>query len=781
MPEISLQSQLSQIASLAYGSGRTEKTHGGAGNIGLIDGHVVKFNTHHDERGGKVTDAMRLSCNQLRAKLNELATEMLRGAGLGGTSFEKEIKSIRSQLGLSADGTTVVSKGLLDRKSVATVVNKIAAKTHQDYWTGDHTRLAGLASAGKKTDFASVARTRVGEMTGRYMEAHAQLIDTMVSDIGGKQISDANATILKTCFRRVVEGALTEKGTVTEADMKGPGSTFDILNQLSAKGQFNLRMAIYANSMPPQEANAVLRAYALVPDDCYGTLETLCAVSSRLAKLPPEKFTVGNVLKLARPDLPVPPELRGRKEPLAMGDVNRILQPISNFLNDVSEMIDNLVAQGKDNDPKMFVLSKLNSLCMSGVSLQNMKTCLAHPEKFSFKMVPSVALLSGDNNSAEGVQQALDGFVKDVSRIKPNISIVGNGGETVYQMPKEMHSDAEMKSRPATGGKTPLEEFASQIRSLCGEQNTAQQRLVLFAMSQNAMLGESFMNACSGYGKAPPPGMQFELRRDDATGDVLMTRRTPPEAGFEFSQTVRFGADGSQSVVELRTAKENLHFETLRNSADHTSQAKTAAKALNKKFNAGAARRSEISDTLKTPREIISAALGKFREDIRKDLSEVAGRMVFNRNPGGKIVVTDEDLDRYRELLVQHDGDSVDALYDLLEEKGVSKKNLKPRFAYPDVGRKPENREEELQFSSGAPGMWNQQEEDLEENLKIDDVQDQIGSVMDSSRLKPASWLVEGKQPKETSQGILSLNFERMLEIQRLENSLMSADETLNL
>ena len=67
------QDALAQIAKMAYGSGRNEGVAGGKGNIGLVDGQVVKFNTHWTERLKSTTDEMRASCDELRRKLGTIA------------------------------------------------------------------------------------------------------------------------------------------------------------------------------------------------------------------------------------------------------------------------------------------------------------------------------------------------------------------------------------------------------------------------------------------------------------------------------------------------------------------------------------------------------------------------------------------------------------------------------------------------------------------------------------------------------------------------------------
>lgn len=132
------QDALAQIAKLAYGSGRTEKTSGGKGNIGLLDGRVVKFNTHWRERGGTPSAEMRASCDALRAQLSGIATAMLAAQpdadAAARAKLDKALASVRRELGMDAEGQQVATPRLLDRKVVAKVINTIDKATGFDAW-----------------------------------------------------------------------------------------------------------------------------------------------------------------------------------------------------------------------------------------------------------------------------------------------------------------------------------------------------------------------------------------------------------------------------------------------------------------------------------------------------------------------------------------------------------------------------------------------------------------------------------------------------------------------
>ncbi len=152
---------LVEIAKMAFGSGSSEGVNGGAGNIGLINGHVVKFNTHIRERMSSTTTDMRASCNQLRQRLSEIAEELLTyNADCKFKLTEKIanrrdalIESIRKDLGMSKDGEKIESKGLLDRTVVAKVIQQIGKEIGQKFFSGISEMRKELSSDGINTRF----------------------------------------------------------------------------------------------------------------------------------------------------------------------------------------------------------------------------------------------------------------------------------------------------------------------------------------------------------------------------------------------------------------------------------------------------------------------------------------------------------------------------------------------------------------------------------------------------------------------------------------------------
>ncbi len=172
---LNAQDALAQIAKMAYGSGSFEGVSGGKGNVGLVDGRVVKFNTHWTERLKSTTPAMQASCNAMRLKLGELAAEILHAEGV--ENGNEALADIRAKLGLDPQGRQVVATKLLDRKIVASVVNTLAKRGAFDAWAHlGQDDVRPLASRGVDTTFQTVAeRARIDALTVTYSSPRADM------------------------------------------------------------------------------------------------------------------------------------------------------------------------------------------------------------------------------------------------------------------------------------------------------------------------------------------------------------------------------------------------------------------------------------------------------------------------------------------------------------------------------------------------------------------------------------------------------------------------------
>ena len=184
---------LAQIAKMAYGSGSSEKTSGGKGNIGLCLNHAVKFNTHWYERVRTPSDemlaAMRQSCDELRTRLSGIATAMLSARAdadpAARAKLDDALANVRRQLGMDAAGANVAATGLLERKVVASVINVIRDATGFDAWQGlrDVDENA-LSSKGKVTKFG---QAEWSAFIAEEVQHHVQLaLDDIAHPADGK-------------------------------------------------------------------------------------------------------------------------------------------------------------------------------------------------------------------------------------------------------------------------------------------------------------------------------------------------------------------------------------------------------------------------------------------------------------------------------------------------------------------------------------------------------------------------------------------------------------------
>lgn len=133
---------LRDVAKLAYGSGLTEGTDGGYGNVGFLNGHIIKFNTHY---GDKIQYARRNDmieqCNNLRlcfaSAIKLLVSDeksifnLLKGLGFKADAIKEKLKTNQEFSVSDIKEVNCTNKGkeirenLLNRKIVAKTLKKI--------------------------------------------------------------------------------------------------------------------------------------------------------------------------------------------------------------------------------------------------------------------------------------------------------------------------------------------------------------------------------------------------------------------------------------------------------------------------------------------------------------------------------------------------------------------------------------------------------------------------------------------------------------------------------
>jgi len=234
--------RLTEIAKFAIGSKEATgderaEISVGAGRIGMIDGKVVKFNTHIGERffGPKADKNMRESCNQLRERLIEITSGM--------NVSKKTLDAIRRKLGLKEDGRSLADAPLLSRKDVASVINMINDDKGIDIWS--NLRIAdveAIASKDLDTTFGTVrAEAEKGTKKG---------IETVL-DVRGLMGEDGTKNILNNLVKNatlyIKDGAKYPPFDLTCRDMHR-GTVVKL-------GDCILDSQIFADSDTPTEKN----------------------------------------------------------------------------------------------------------------------------------------------------------------------------------------------------------------------------------------------------------------------------------------------------------------------------------------------------------------------------------------------------------------------------------------------------------------------------------------------------------------------------------------------
>lgn len=233
------QAALDQIAKMAYGSKTDEGISGGLGNIGIIDGKVAKFNTHWTERLGFTTPAMRASCDALRLRLSNIATELLalppNADETVQASRQQALEDIRKSLGLDPSGQHVVSTRLLDRKIVAAVVTKLADAGAHNAWQGQsQDELHALSSRGVTTSFNAVSDSVKAERAAALSQANS-IPRTQMNDRQRQVFCDHICNSAPETFEECFSRSLAESFHQSEADL-GRGQRTILNGQAFGRG-----------------------------------------------------------------------------------------------------------------------------------------------------------------------------------------------------------------------------------------------------------------------------------------------------------------------------------------------------------------------------------------------------------------------------------------------------------------------------------------------------------------------------------------------------------------
>lgn len=223
---------LTEIAKMAYGSGLFEKESGGNGNIGILNGRVVKFNTHRNERGGDFNFDMLASSNDLRMKLSEIAESFVSANSNADektrTKLSQMLQSVREKLGMNATGNEITARNLLERKVVAKVINDISRATGFNAWDAlRENDMSAFSSKNIDTTFATVKTnlenadyTEWNDFQGVFYKEFNKAVDELANpqdNKAGVQLGDKEREFLKDLIERDIENCRDEGRPLPDA------------------------------------------------------------------------------------------------------------------------------------------------------------------------------------------------------------------------------------------------------------------------------------------------------------------------------------------------------------------------------------------------------------------------------------------------------------------------------------------------------------------------------------------------------------------------------------
>lgn len=493
---------LSDIAKYAYGSGFFEGKSGGAGNIGLMDGKVVKFNTHRDDRGGAVTQEMKHSCDALRLQMYELVKSAYKG--VDGEKTTAQLSTIRQQLGIAVDGQ-IVSKKLLDRTTVATIVNQLEKNTGRTIWNFKPGEAASLSSSGKDTRFSTFLNTAVKDRLEGTVNNNAKHIADIVKIFadtlkGVKRIemNDAARQLMVGVVRSSAADAMGHSagfyfGTGGELNLKYAGSVLDLLKNVNLSSTEPL---VLARSLPADKARAFLKACTFFGDISLvsGLGTRLHAAAGELAQLKNDQFTLANVIRLAYPgeeqlekDVAKLCNGEAKVSDKKMGDLlPLVVKTVEKNSTEDSKTMDEQAAHER-NERKIQLLD-------AGFKPSDIRQIMEKTDGFKPSMIPPAFFVRfGIQNTNAAKDDAMTLLLKDITRSKIGFQITALNGDN-FESPEPSGNDDVEK---LDAKKFDTEGFNKILDNLCGE-NKAMRDNICFFMTQTAKKAESALGAALG-------------------------------------------------------------------------------------------------------------------------------------------------------------------------------------------------------------------------------------------------------------------------------------------
>lgn len=218
--------------------------------MGMLNGHVVKYQTHWRERDGAKDEGSKRASAELRKTLALLAESFLCTSGVSVENRDSAISWVRRELNLTvgdAGHEYVVDESLLSRKVVARILTCLEKVTRKFIWQGVDSQ--AVSSKNKNTRFSSVTGNKWNE--SKTMVVECAFGKDLAELLGCKQLEKSFPTRFVDYAKELLTSVNRERNEKREkegrkeVDVKYPYVRLNIatrLVELSAHGASAGRM-----------------------------------------------------------------------------------------------------------------------------------------------------------------------------------------------------------------------------------------------------------------------------------------------------------------------------------------------------------------------------------------------------------------------------------------------------------------------------------------------------------------------------------------------------------
>ncbi len=530
---------LHAIAKMTYGSGSSEGVKGGEGNIGILNGHVVKFNTHLRERISSTTDDMRASCNQLRLYLKTFAYHALILDNLRDDSpnvllHKAEVfKTICDDLGVKPDSTKPEVKGLLNRKVVAKVLDTLGTEMGVDVFRGLDEMRTQLSSNGISTRFSTAYKIATNDIVC------SRMVDNVLAELAkpaeGRKaftLTPQETDFMKTLVQREraallaagkpVPSAAEFKQSILSGNSPAFAATMFAFNHSSKAldtfspiAKSNRMLAVYFSGAPEEERLDRAELFMTACNSLNEVSKTnipsiaflrMCEKVKEMRDLQPEgRLSCETIWKTCF-DEELPPKLHGQEGSAKFADaINRrtddllrsMLKEAVPALGEDEQRLERAADMLNFGGVVLSAAPNLKALMMTALKVVHNNKILSFIPNLNYLFNPSTESLARQSlylkdDACHHTDAMLNvQMVKDFPR-RPMVVRLDNGpGQPPTEIDLRNFKDINVEEHPAR-----VTEFMQQIDAYLGKGNPVQRNVVMLGLTQasimplGGMLGE---------------------------------------------------------------------------------------------------------------------------------------------------------------------------------------------------------------------------------------------------------------------------------------------------